>query len=90
MDWNCFPKTFAASIEFKDGCSFQHGYHLGTIEPIARKCVEDLFRGRVTNYLPTVTITLKFDGKIVDVFDGTDWINASLEKAAIEAWEEWA
>ena len=85
---DCFPKTFTASIETTEGKSFQHCWHLGTIEPTARACVEDLFRGRVATQLPTVTIALKFDGKIVDVFDGKDWSSDILDRAQAEMYEE--
>lgn len=85
-----FPITFTASIEFEQGVSFQHPYHLGTIEPMARRVVDDIFYARVGNGLPVLTIALKFDGKIVDVYDGKEWWNEYLAKLDAEMEPEWA
>jgi hypothetical protein len=85
-----FPTTFTASIETVEGKSFQHPWHLGTQEPMARRCVEDIYRGRVMSHNPVLTIALKFDGKIVDVFDGKEWQSDALDRAQAEMYEEWA
>jgi hypothetical protein len=68
-----FPKTFTALIETSEGKSFQHPWHLGTIEPIARYCITYIYESRLSAKFPVLTIALKFDGHIIDVFDGEDW-----------------
>jgi hypothetical protein len=68
-----FPKTFTASVEFGEGQSFQYPWHLGTIESIARQCVEDIYARRLGAKALVRTIALVFDGHIIDVFDGDDW-----------------
>lgn len=62
--------TFTLSIEATAGQSFQHHFHLGTIESVARDCAADIFRARVRNSLPVVTVALIREGRIFDVFDG--------------------
>ena len=84
-----FPKTFTASVETVEGQSFQYPWHLGTQEPMARSCVEEVFARRLRAKVPVLTIALKFDGKIVDVFDGKDWSSDVLERAQAEMYEEW-
>lgn len=65
--------TFCLSIETAPGQSHQYGYHLGTIEAIARQCVVDRFAAHVRHGLPVVTMALMRDGRIVDVFHGSKW-----------------
>lgn len=85
-----FPITFTASVETEEFNSFQYPYHLGTIETVARRCVKDIFHNRFQNSFPVLTVALKFDGHIIDVWDGGCWSNDSLEKAAAEMVGEWA
>ena len=66
--------TFTLSIEDTAGHSFQHGFHLGTDERLARQIAEEKFNARIKHGLPVVTVALIHDRKIVDVFDGT-WFN---------------
>jgi hypothetical protein len=70
--------TFILSIEETPGKSRQHGFHLGTIERIAREIVQDKMRVCRENDWPVVTMALIEDGKIFDVLyrDGT-WHNSS-------------
>lgn len=63
--------TFTLSIEPVGGSAFQHPYHLGTDERIAREFAEEIFRNRVETGRPTVTVALIRDRRIVDVFDGS-------------------
>ena len=63
---------FILSIETTAGQTFQHGYHLGTDERLARQIAEEKFHMRVAARIPTVTVALMRAGKIVDVFDG-EW-----------------
>jgi len=63
--------VFTLSIEPTEGRAFQHGFHLGTIETIARREAEDRFNGRNASGLYTRTVALIRDGRIVDVFDGS-------------------
>lgn len=64
---------FTMSIEESFGNSKQYGFHLGTDEKLARTIVEDKFKARVSHHMPTVTIALILDKKIVDVFYGDKW-----------------
>jgi len=59
--------AFILSIEETNGTSYQHGFHLGSIEHIARKIVEDKMRCCRENDWPAVTMALIQDGKIFDV-----------------------
>ena len=59
--------TITMSIEPIDGPAYQHGFHLGTIESIARQIVEETFAAR----RDVRTIALIRDRRILDVFDGT-------------------
>ena len=59
--------TFTLSIEETFGVCRQHGFHLGTIEAVARKVVEDKMAAFRTHDLPAITMALKQNGKIVDV-----------------------
>lgn len=64
---------FILSIEPTEGKSFQYGFHLGTIEPIARGCAEDIFKNYTKGGKITIrTVALMRDGKMFDCFDG-DW-----------------
>jgi hypothetical protein len=64
---------FVLSIEETEGHSYQHGFHLGTEEKIARQIVEEKFKWRVDNNLPILTMALKRNGKLFDVFYGDKW-----------------
>jgi hypothetical protein len=85
-----FPKTFTASVETTEFTSFQYPWHLGTIERVARDCVENIFRSRVKAEVPVLTVALMYDQKIFDVWDGKEWINSALAKADAEMQMEWA
>ena len=65
---------FTANIETEEFKSHQHPFHLGTDERIAREFVVMLFNHERTFKRPIVSIALKQDGCIVDVFDG-EWMN---------------
>jgi hypothetical protein len=67
--------TYTMSIEAEEGKAWQHGFHLGTEEALARQIVEEKFQARVKHDLPVVTIALLRDRKVVDVFDGR-WFNS--------------
>jgi hypothetical protein len=73
----CFIPTqpYILSIETAEGRSFRHGYHLGTDETLARQIAEEKFHARVNAGLPTVTVALIRDGRMIDCFDGT-WFNS--------------
>lgn len=63
--------------------NYQHPFHLGTIEHVARTCAEEIFRRQRPE--PIVTVALIRDRKIFDVFDGTwfnDTVNRMLEAQA--------
>jgi hypothetical protein len=73
------PATYTLSIEPIDGESYQHPFHLGTIESVARQVAADLF------YAPKMrTVALIFKGKIVDVFYGDEWHSAMIDRQAAE------
>jgi len=61
------------SIEESFGNSKQYGFHLGTDEKLAREIVQDKFKARVAFNMPTVTIALMRNKKIIDVFYGDKW-----------------
>lgn len=65
--------TFTLSIEETVAHSRQHGFHLGTIERIARQIVEEKMQVCRENNWPAITMALIQDGKIFDVLyrDGT-------------------
>jgi hypothetical protein len=69
---------YTMSIETKPGETYQHGFHLGTIERTAREIVQDKMRTCRENDWPAVTMGLLWDGKLVDTLyrDGT-WHSAS-------------
>jgi hypothetical protein len=62
--------TFTLSIETAAGQSFQHGFHLGTIESVARQIAEEMFHNRVKYGHPVVTVALIRGGKLFDCYDG--------------------
>jgi hypothetical protein len=64
------PAVFILSIEPMDGPSFQHGFHLGTIESVARKFAEDMFFWRNNSGEATRTVALIRDRKLFDCYDG--------------------
>lgn len=66
-------KPFTMSIEEVAGKGKQHGFHLGTDEKLARTIVQDKFKARSMFNMPTITIALIRDNKIVDVFYGDKW-----------------
>jgi hypothetical protein len=65
--------TFILSIE-TNVRTYQHPYHLGTIESVARKCASDIFdhlKPQINGeYI--VSVALIRDGKLFDVYDG-EW-----------------
>lgn len=72
--------VFILSIEPITGPTFQYGFHLGTIEPVARRYAENKFHGRNASPLKvdyhgrcmaTRTVALIRNRKIVAVYDGT-------------------
>lgn len=65
--------VFVLSIESTPGQSEQYGFHLGTDDRLARQIVEEKFRWRVHNNVPVVTMALKRNGKIFDVYYGDGW-----------------
>ena len=67
--------TFCLSIEETEGASRLHGFHLGTIESVARSIAEETFHARVRHALPVVTVALMLNGKVFDVYDGRWWFN---------------
>jgi hypothetical protein len=69
-------QPFTLSIEPTDGKSFQHGFHLGTDEHLARQIAEEKFHARNKHGMPTVTVALIREGKLVDCYDGK-WFNAN-------------
>ena len=66
--------TYTLSVEPFEGNAYQHPYHLGTIEPVARQVAADIFDGRRMR-----TVALIFNRKIVDVFDG-EWQSATVAR----------
>ena len=54
------------SIEPVGKPAYQHPFHLGTIEPVARQIVEETFKARQD----VRTIALIQGRRILDVFDG--------------------
>jgi len=67
---------YTLSIESIEGKAKQYGFHLGTIERVAREVVQEKMVHHVTHKLPIVSMALKLNSKIVDVLypDGT-WHN---------------
>lgn len=79
MVFDNMPLTYSASVE-TDAGTYQHGYHLGTIETIARACVWDISKMRPKNGTHIKTVALIFDGRIIDVFDGKEWMSEILAR----------
>jgi hypothetical protein len=63
--------TFTLSIEPTGKPAYQHGFHLGTEETLARKIAEEIFTGRNAVGQFTCTVALLRDRRIVDIYDGT-------------------
>lgn len=64
---------FALVVQTDDG-SYQHGYHLGTDEWVARDLAEEicvLRRPRIGTH--TVRVELLEGGRLVDEYDGLVW-----------------
>jgi hypothetical protein len=79
MEIDMTNSPYTLSIEPTDGPAFQHGFHLGTDERIAREFAAEIFRNRNNNHHHTCTVALVRDRRIIDVFDGewqTDRANA--------------
>jgi len=70
--------TFTLSIEPTNGAAFQHGFHLGTDEAVARGIAEERFAGRNAYGLHTRTVALVRNGRLFDVFDGA-WSSTVVE-----------
>lgn len=72
--------TFTLSIEQYPGKAVEHGFHLGTIERVAREICEDKMRTCRENGWPMVTMALIRNGKVFDVLhrDGK-WQNLHLQ-----------
>jgi hypothetical protein len=68
---NPMTKTFELSIETAPGKSERHGFHLGTIEAIARQIAKEKFYARRKWGYPTVTVALMRNGKLFDCYDRT-------------------
>ncbi len=64
--------TFTLSIESTPGNSSQHGFHLGTIESVARQIAVERFKVLAANNMPVVTVALIRGGKVFDCYDG-EW-----------------
>ena len=62
--------TFTLSIEPTGKPAFQHGFHLGTDERVARQIAEGIFNNRNKHGEPTCTVALIRNRKIFDVYDG--------------------
>ncbi|MBS3648831.1 hypothetical protein KEU06_09455 [Pseudaminobacter sp. 19-2017] len=78
-------QPFTLSIE-TDAGTYRHGFHLGTIERLARELAEEIcLKRRPQRGTRIVTVALCRFESIVDVFDGKDWSNALLSKFAEEA-----
>ncbi len=65
------PSPFTLSIEPTGKPAFQHGFHLGTDERVARQFAEEIFRTRNNTHRDTCTVALIRDRKIVDIYDGS-------------------
>lgn len=53
--------------------SYQHPFHLGTQEPLARSIAEEIYHARIRHNLPVVTVALMRDGKMVDCYGNGRW-----------------
>lgn len=64
---------FVMSVE-TDAGTYQYGFHLGTIESVARSMVEDRYLLLVPKIgTRVITIALMRDHKVFDVYDGSRW-----------------
>jgi len=77
------PMPFLLSIEPCLGDSYMHGFHLGTCEDVAREFAKEIFR-RVNSQTCLYTVALMRDGKVWDVWDGSEWAS----DAANRMWDE--
>lgn len=69
-----FNTQITLSIETTAGQSFQHGFHLGTMLPLAKQIAEEKFHARVANNLPIYTVALLRAGKMLGCYDGKEWM----------------
>ncbi len=65
-------QTITLSIEPIDKPAYQHGFHLGTMEVVARQIAEEIFGARHD----VRTVALIRNRRILDVFDGA-WLSDS-------------
>lgn len=81
--------VFVLSIEPEIGESYIYGFHLGTIEDIARMEAELIWSRKHDLRGRCKTVALVRDRRIFDVYDGTTWFNAAMDKwyeeSAVEA-----
>jgi len=74
------PAPFVLSIEPCNGPVYQHGYHLGTDEKVARWFAAEMYR-RVNDARGCYTTALIRNGQLVDTFDGRDWHSEIVDRA---------
>jgi len=74
--------TFTMSIEPLEGPTYQHGFHLGTIESVARGLVEDHWKAGGFR-----SLGLMRAGDLFDCYDG-EWSSVMADKAFTEMAEE--
>lgn len=74
---------FTLSIETTAGQSYQHGFHLGTDERLARQIAEERFHARIKHGYPTVTVALMREGKMVDCYGGRWFGQQSLDDTTL-------
>ena len=75
---------FILSIETDAGI-YQHGYHLGTDERLARSMAVSFFKsGHPSQGLYIRTVALRRVGNLVDIYDGQWGSEISLEDLASE------
>lgn len=76
-------QVFCLSIE-TDAGTYQHGFHLGSDERVARNIAEETLKhARPKIGTRIVTVALMRDHRIFDVYGGT-WCNADAEAAFAE------
>jgi hypothetical protein len=61
---------FTLSTETFDKHAYQHGFHLGTDELLARQIAEEKFHALRACGKPIITVALMRDGRMVDCYDG--------------------
>jgi hypothetical protein len=76
--------AFALSIEPVHGATYQHGFHLGTIESMARQIAVERFNNLSTNVSPIRTVALLRGGDVLDVYDGRSWTSELQGEADYE------